>query len=278
MYDKQIRWIYSIIDTLISFFRVLSSSKFKKTQMIEKRSSTCYVLGNGPSLSDSIQKYKTRISGNDVIAVNQMAATDLFSKYKPNIYILADPAYWYAKGYERDYEQADELYNSLVSKTTWELYLYLPYEADKSTVKNSIRHNNNIKIIYYNKTTFNGFNPIKYFIFNKQLGMVRPQNIINAALMLAIYSGFNEIYLMGADTDWMRNIWVDEKNRLRIHEKHFYEDKTQDRIIPVSMSHQCAAFYYTFKGYEEINNYALSKKIRIYNVFKYSFIDVFEKI
>jgi hypothetical protein len=32
MYDKRIKWIYDIVETLISFIRILSSSKFKKTQ------------------------------------------------------------------------------------------------------------------------------------------------------------------------------------------------------------------------------------------------------
>jgi hypothetical protein len=246
--------------------------------MFEKKSQICFIWGNGPSLLDAIQKYESEISASDIIAVNQMAVSPLYSKYKPNIYVLTDPAYWYEKGYEEDFHHADELYDCLVNKTKWKLRLYVPYEANKSFVKNIPQLNNNIQILYYNKTTANGFTCFRHFVFNKQLGMVRSQNVINAALMLAVYFKYNEIYLMGTDMDWMRNIWVDDENRLRLHEKHFYGDTTEDRVIPVSMSHQCAALYYTFKSFEEISRYALSKKIKIYNTYKRSFIDVFDKI
>lgn len=97
-------------------------------------------------------------------------------------------------------------------------------------------------------------------ILKRQWGMFRAANVLIAALLLAIYSEYRQIYLMRADSDWMKNIWVDEQNRLRLRNTHFYEDSIQDCIIPVSMSHQCAALYYTFRSYEEINRYTLSKK------------------
>ena len=279
MYDKRIQWIYNFIDTLLSIVRVLSSSRLKRTEQIQKKHDKCILLGNGPSLLSTMQKYENTISDYDFIAVNQMAVTDAFEKYRPNVYVLADPAYWYEDGYEEEHYQADELLEAITKKTNWNLQLYLPYQANKHKVTDKLYKNSNIKIVFYNKTTFNGFNKIAYFIYNRQWGMVRPQTVLNPALMLLIHSEYKTIYLAGADTDWMKDIWVDEQNRLRIHDRHFYSENQQDdRILSSTMKEQNASFYQTFKSYEEISNYASSKKIKIYNMSKYSFIDAFEKI
>ena len=279
MYDKRVQWIYTSIDTLLSIVRIIILTHFKKTKQIQKKHDKCFLFGNGPSLLTAIQKYESTFSDYDLIAVNQMAVTDLFEKYKPSIYILADPAYWYEEGYEDLFYQADELFEALTEKTNWELQLYMPYQANIQQVIGKLRTNSNIKIVFYNKTTFYGFNKIAYFVYNRQWGMVRPQNILCPALMLLIYSKYQTIYLAGANSDWMKNIWVDEKNQLRLQDEHYYfEEQQNGLVLPCSMDEQCISLYYAFNGYKEIHKYALSKKIKIYNTYKHSFIDAFEKI
>ena len=279
MHDKRIQWIYNIIDTFLSIIRVLSLSHFKKTRQIQKRHDKCILFGNGPSLLATMQKYENTIYDYDIIAVNQMAVTDEFEKYQPSVYIIADPGYWYEKGYEKEFYYADELYNALFEKTSWKLQLYMPYQANKQQVITQLCKNPNIKIVFYNKTTFSGYKKISYFIYNRQWGMVRPQNILLVALMLLIYSKYKTILLAGADTDWMKDIWVDEQNQLRIHDSHFYnEDYQSDRVFPFSMTEISAIFYYIFKNYSVIEEYSKHKKIKIYNLYPRSFIDAFEKI
>ena len=279
MYDKRIQWLYNLIDTLLSIIRVLFSSYLKKTEQIQKKHENCILLGNGPSLLTTIQKFENTISNYDVIAVNQMAVTEAFEKYKPIVYVLADPAYWYEKGYENEFYQADELFYALINKTSWDLQLYMPYQANRLQITDKISKNSNIKIVFYNKTTFSGYKKISYFIYNRQWGMVRAQNILLSALMLLIYSKYKTIYLAGADTDWMKDIWVDENNQLRIHDSHFYHENHQnDRVFPFTMTEISAIFYYIFKNYSVIEEYSKHKKVKIYNLFPRSFIDAFEKI
>jgi hypothetical protein len=105
--------------------------------------------------------------------------------------------------------------------------------------------------------------------------MFRTQNVLIAALLLAIYSDYKHIYLMGAESDWMKNIWVDEQNRLRLKDTHFYD--TEDRILSVKMHEQCIALYYAFKSYMNIAEYSKRCGIKIYNANPLSFIDAFEK-
>ena len=277
MHDNRIQWIYSFIDTLISTIRIAILSHFKKTRYIRKEYDKCILFGNGPSLSDTIKNLGDSLFDYDIIAVNQMATTPLYEKYKPNIYILADPAYWYEKGYEEAFHLVDNLYNAFVEKTNWELQLYMPYEAKIPLVTDQLNKNPRIKIFYYNKTTFTGFKKLTYFIFNRQWGMVRPQNILSSALMLLIYSKYNTIYLAGADSNWSKEIWVDEKNRMRQNDCHYYNEEDH-QIISGTMAEQSLSQYYVFKNYLDIEEYSKSKKVKIYNLYAFSFIDAFEKI
>jgi hypothetical protein len=112
-------------------------------------------------------------------------------------------------------------------------------------------------------------------ILKRQWGMFRAQNVLIAALLLAIHSEYKHIYLMGAESDWMRNIWVDEQNHLRLNDTHFYG--ANDRVIPVKMHELCMSLYYTFKAYTDIAAYSNHCGITVYNATPLSFIDAFEK-
>jgi len=278
MYDKRVQWIYSSIDTLLSFVRVLFSSHLKKTERIQKKQEKCILLGNGPSLLTTMQKYENMLSDYDLIAVNQMAITDTFEKYKPTVYVFVDPAYWYEKGHEDSFHQADELFEALTKKTNWHLQLYMPYQANNRKVTDQLCKNSFIKIVFYNKTTFNGFRNISHFIFNRQWGMPQPRNVLISALMLLIHSKYKTIYLAGADTNWMKDIWVDECNKVRIHDSHFYQENNEnDRFFPFSMPELSMVFFHIFNSYSVIEEYSKHNKIKIYNLYSRSFIDAFEK-
>ena len=110
------------------------------------------------------------------------------------------------------------------------MQMYLPFEASKiNSISAILEKNKNIKLQFFNKTKVNGCLHFSHFFYNRQLGMPRPQNILVAALMLAIYSDYKEIYLAGADNDWIRNLWVDKNNNVRLDDFHFY-DKDKNAI------------------------------------------------
>ena len=165
----------------------------------------------------------------------------------------------------------------MLEKTNWPMQLYLPYQS-KDIVTKILASNRNISIHYFNKTKFEGFQWLKYKIYNNQWGMVRPQNILNVALMLTIYSGYQRIYLSGADNDWLRRLWVDEKNCLRSEDTHFYSNKEDKCDNSQKLHDVLASLYIVFKNYVDIEEYAKKKGVKIYNMNPLSFIDAFEKL
>jgi Protein of unknown function DUF115. len=280
MHDKRIQWIYNFGDFIFSIVRLLISTKFKKTKPIEKKYNQCLIMGNGPSLIESLEKNKEQLSELDIVAVNFMANSPEYLVYKPAIYILCDPAFWFETPSEDTKKRISDFYKSLAEKTDWHLQLYLPYQAKKEKkIKIILSQNPHICLNYYNKTKVEGFSKFNHWTYHKQWGMPRAQNVLVAALMLAIYSGYKNIYLAGADNDWIKNIWVDEKNNVRLNDFHYYKDteKNTSRMLSFKLHDTYTLFYFMFRSYTYIETYAVLKNVKIYNTGIKSFIDAFEK-
>jgi hypothetical protein len=277
MQDKRIQFLYDTLDFILSLLRLIAVTRFRKTCKIDRKKEHCIVMGNGPSLRNSLKENKDVLGHYDLIAVNDMALTPEFITYKPVTYVLCDPAYWFAAGTsESTCKEVRDLYRHLVKQVDWEMQLYIPWMAKKVTeIADILSQNTHIHLCYYNKTKVEGFRKFQYMILKRQWGMFRAETVINAALMLALYSGYGKIYLMGTETDWLRNIWVDEQNRLRLNDTHFYG--ASDRIISTKMHEQCISSYHVFKTYTEIEKYSKHCRITIYNITPHSLIDAFEK-
>jgi hypothetical protein len=234
-------------------------------------------MGNGPSLSNSLKENENVLDNYDLIAVNFMGLYPEFMIYKPRIYVLCDPAFWFSPDApQTTHEKVRDFYRYMIEHVSWEIQFYIPYMAKNVTeVHEILSRNGNIQLYYYNKTKVEGFKWFQYIMLKRQWGMFRTQNVIIAALLLAIYSDYKQIYLMGVDSDNTKNLWVDEQNCLRLKDTHFYD--TNDRVIQIKIHEQCMALYYTFKSYINIAEYSKYCGIKIHNTNPMSFVDAFEK-
>jgi hypothetical protein len=277
MYDKRVKFLHDILDFLISLVRLIGTTHFRATHKIDRKSEKCIVMGNGPSLLDSLEKNQENLFMIDLIGVNFMAITPEYEKYKPSIYVVCDPFFWSENISEEIMAKMKYFYSQLIKKTQWEIQLYMPHQAKNKKIESLLSQNTNINIYYYNKTKIECHKWLKHYLYSRQWGMPRAENVLVAAIMLAIYSDYKEIYIAGADSDYIRNFWIDEKNRLRIYDMHYYEGDNKDVIIPYRIDEICISSYYMFKSYLDINQYAVYRNIKIYNTGLYSFIDAFEK-
>lgn len=277
MYDKRIGWMYKLIDTLFSIVRILCHTSFKKTLKIQKEHDHCLIMGNGPSLLDTLKEYQDKLDSYDLLAVNFMALTPQYLQYMPRIYVICDPAFWYKAGDEDCQNRVRAMYRIMVEKTDWPLQLYVPYQGKQIGMQ--LAGNFNIHVHFYNKTKFEGWEWLEYKIYNKQWGMVRAQNVLNAALMLSVYSEYKIITLMGADNNWLSQVWIDEENNVRSSDTHFYPEGHKKDVRNHSMKlHQfLLSQYFCFKSYADISQYASGRNVKIFNANPHSFIDAFEK-
>jgi hypothetical protein len=254
---------------------------------IKHKSEKIIIMGNGPSLNISIEKYEDIIKNNDCIVVNCFAMTPFYEMLRPSIYTLADPAYFTGRGEFKNTVQ--ELLQQIVKKTSWSIRLIIPKSVEDSPFVKALQTNNNINILPYNDTTRipNGMNP--YCAWDGNISTPPIQTILNLCIYLSLYWGYPETYLIGADTSFISNLRVhQENNQLYSVESHFYKneevyrdqdlfDRTKMRPLHTPLWQELQAITNVFKNYEDLRKYADYKKLKIYNASEYSWIDAFER-
>ncbi len=251
--------------------------------------STLLILGNGPSLQTSLTKLDKDKNDYDCVAVNSFATTSSYEVIKPNMYILADTAYFLRKEdlLERVQNVVDSLADCLVKKTTWELSLFVPNYGEKSEFIRKVKTNPFIKVYYFNM--HDHFIPIgkgmKYYLWDKNWNAFAGQTVLNTCVNLGIVLKYKEIYLVGADTSWHENLRIEQdNNKLYTIDKHFYGDRKvyvyADPYgkIPERLDRELISVSKALSLYWELKEYADTRNVRIYNASEYSDIDAFPRM
>ena len=236
------------------------------------------ILGNGPSLRDTIDNDSTWLLSHDLMAVNFAANTPDFYYLRPKYYILADKHFF--SGVDND-ENVKRLWNEF-SKVSWEMTLFIPskfHHLAKALLLNAPE----IKLRNFNLTPVEGSKTISHFLFDLGLGMPRPRNVMIPALMCAIRMGYKEIYLCGADHTWTKTLDVTPENIVVSVQPHFYNDndkehrRVKETYRNIRLHEVLGSMATAFKSYCEISNYAKKKGVNIINATPGSMIDAFSR-
>lgn len=268
-------FLQKFMETIVSLLSVCFISSFSVARKFEKlkvnrKSDTCYILGNGPSLKTNLEEDIELFRDNDVTVVNTMCKSRFYRIIKPKFYILLDPICFDPK-----WSEYDEVVESLL-KTDWEMYLFLPQSLCPKDYKSNLGANPNLNIVFFNATRVVGLSNISFYLYKKGLGMPYLRNVMTQAIMCAINKDYKKIFLYGADHSWTRDLDADENNRIYIKDKHFYEEDVK-RYLPVGMYREYLYQHYlTFLSHHIMNNYAKYRGARIINKTKHSFIEDYD--
>lgn len=249
----------------------------------------CSVLGNGPSLTDSLANHPDFLSGTELICVNNFAHADDFIQLQPSNYVVADPNYFVFTEHTTDRDDIRRTLLILSERVSWTMRLYVPHFAKGSYVVTTIeRANPLVRVVYFNPTVVRGFARFRHYMYATNLGMPQAQTVIVTALSLMINRGFREIFLFGADTSWHEQIRLDDQNQLLMKQLHFYDKPKDVAFVPVysdaqrtqtfTMASQFLSLHKVFAGYEVVRDYANYKAVRILNASSKSYIDAFERV
>lgn len=276
-------FLTNVINSSVSIAKILLQSSFSSTRNLpqDDKGKDCVILGNGPSLADSLIEYASNLDKYQLIAVNSFALTKEYELLKPAYYVIHDPAFWTAK-----HELPSKVFDAIRKKTDWSMTLYIPTKAQKNNSVNSLA-SDKIQIVYYNYTVYKGFRDLGFFFFKRNLAMPQSQNVLVACLYLAINNGFKNIYILGADHTWHENLAVNENNILCLKDFHFYDNGAEINLKPfrkgldTTETHKVSEIFEiwakVFRGYEMIASYARKTRTNIYNSSKVTFIDAFER-
>ena len=246
------------------------------------------VIGNGPSLNDSIKEQKNAIIANDCVVVNQFCKTDYYTELKPKYYLLADPAYF---GTIDNYTNrlkniVLDFIESIVNKTTWDINLIVPSFARDSEFINAVKKNHYIHVYFYNNINAYVANSsqMKYDAWDHNLIAPPAQTCLNTCVWLGIFLRYKKIYLIGADTTWIELLHVDqETNEVYTIDSHFYGTKRvtlysdEEGNPPQKLHDELNCISRALSQYWELKYYSDYAGVKVFNASKYSLIDAFER-
>lgn len=255
--------------------------------MRERKGSEMIIIGNGPSLNESFDKYKDIICSTECIAVNFFASTSMYTLVRPSVYVLNDFAFFNIPEHLKS--SIDKLLTAIVDETDWDMDVVLPYTAKQTTLIDVFAKNPHLRILYFNVDKKCTDDISLYEALDKNLMTPPDATVLTVCVWMSIYWGYPETYIIGADSSWISELMVDQQtNQLYTIDKHFYNNsdiyKEKDlfdiknrRILSNSISTELRCITASFKAYEQLEEYAKWKGLKVFNASEYSLIDAFER-
>jgi hypothetical protein len=288
----------TIIKIIFNFFRLFIQSVYsfltilrffvKPIKLAQQNiNSEVFILGNGSSLQDGLSKFSNELIKKDLLVVNEFCLSKYFEILKPKYYVLVDQAY--LKDFnisEKFLITQQKILEIFCNNVSWEITIFIPFIAENKMKWLNLQNlNKKIEIQFVNINTISGFDRIKYFLYSKNMGMPRVQNVIIASIFLAINMNYKNIFLLGTDHSMHQDIVVNKNSNLCIAIKHFnssdslkpfYSDYLEQNILKIDQFFLMWSL--TFQGYYQLKKYSEINNIQIYNTSLNSFIDAFPKI
>jgi hypothetical protein len=281
-------FLTTLIASLVSLLKVLVRGHFGVKLPAPQRP-ICSILGNGPSLTESLREHTDFLKTTETVAVNNIASSSAYAAIQPHNYVLLDPAFFlYHPQHKGDRDDIRRTLESILTQTTWPMSLYVPHQARRSYLIGQLREQNSLVTpVYFNYTVVRGFRWLRHWLYRTGLGMPQSENVLVASLCLMLNRRFETIYLFGADHSWHEEIRLGSANELLMRQPHFYDNPQDVPLIPVydvvkneysRMSSQFLALHKAFLGYEVLRDYAQSLGVQVFNASAKSYVDAFPRV
>ena len=237
------------------------------------------VLGNGPSSEQSVRQLMKVRDWVTVVCVNDFYRSESFQELRPEFYVIADPHYWIRETQEW---HALPLVAGFAN-VTWPMHFFMPTEA-ASFIEEGLSSNKNISLHAYNRMPAWGFTWARHLSYRLGLGMPRPQNVMVAALFLALKGGAKTIYLGGAEHLWHESIKLSDENMLFV--SHGSTGEQGSPLVPFykvlggeiwTVPDIFEAWSAVHRSYHDIAKWAKALGATIENFTPTTFIDAFAR-
>ena len=266
--------------TTLSFAKIILKSRPCSTPPQCDGNDEIVILGNGPSLNDTMALHKDFLMGRHLLAVNFAANTPIFQELRPCFYMLTDPVFFT----RTDMDNVQNLWSNFATTVDWDMTLFIPTSAKiNKQWKDMLASNKHINICTYNMTPVEGFHWFENLAYSRGWGMPRPRNVLIPSVMQAIGMRYKTVYIAGADHSWTKTLSVDDENRVVSIQPHFYKEaKSEEERIKVDymnikLHDVLESMQIAFRTYHTIQRYALTRGISILNITPDSFIDAFPR-
>lgn len=236
------------------------------------KNSLLHILGNGSSLNEVLNNLESTKA--DYMVVNRHVLHESFEVIQPKYYVLADSHFF-------SHPEGLSILQQIIYKTSWDMYLYIPISVGKPKVN---IHNPHIKLRWYNTFHFDGFISWQTYLYTHNLSMPIVQNVLVAAIYIAVCKRFECVELYGVEHSWTKFLFVDEENDVCLYNSHFFDKGDIDYQKVKDIQHEdftigklLHCYAQMFDSYWDVQAFAKREKVRVINKAKGSFIDAFER-
>jgi hypothetical protein len=237
---------------------------------------TCYILGNGPSISlvDNINILNDSL----VFTVNQAYRAELFKKVNSNYHVMMDPLFFNLSD-DIEYQQESlELIREVRSSS--KAKFIFPVDFKKNIIDKKIGFEDDIyiKTIYRIHESYR-----KKMQMHKYMPRIR--NVVQAAVYCAISMGIKEIVLLGVDMTGLLDSYIRRSDNIvekKYRHSYTYTNNEKKRINEIHLTHNNAfmleAYSDMFNIYISIKKYCDRTDIKILNGTHHTALDIFEYV
>lgn len=236
------------------------------------------IMGNGPSLRQTIDNRRDWLAAHDLMAVNFAANTPEFAELRPQHYILADGHFMAAPGTDPN---VDRLWQALAA-VSWPMTLWVAAK-NASKARRLLGDNHNVTVKTFNLTPLEGYEALVHPLIDAGAGMPRPRNVMIPAIITAIRQGYGTVLLAGADHTWTRTLSVDDDNFVVSVQPHFYKDNEEEHTrvraayAGLHLHDVLGSMTIAFRSYWHVRRYADSRGVKVLNCTPGSMIDAFDR-
>lgn len=216
-----------------------------------------FIIGNGPSLkSNDLDILKEK--GIYCFGTNRINLIFEKTKWRPNCYLALDRLIY------RDHDP------TIPEMMKAQIDLYIFGEEAYHGLSNHYKCHDNV--LYFKRKTNSYYLPVNEFSPDALKYVVDGFTVTYAAMQIAYYMGFKEIYLLGVDCNYSKR-FLKNGNIINKEEENTYFDKRYDTKGSNSgYIDGMLEAYTTAKKFGDSNNF------KIYNASRGGVLDVFERI
>ncbi len=103
---------------MVSLLKVLVRGHFMVKLPAPQRP-ICSILGNGPSLTESLREHSDFLKTTETVAVNNIASSSAYVVIQPQNYVLLDPAFFqYHAQHKGERDDIRKTLEAIITKTT----------------------------------------------------------------------------------------------------------------------------------------------------------------
>jgi hypothetical protein len=211
----------------------------------------CFILATGPSLGE-LESHQIKALSNEVtLAVNSFYKVNSTKEITPNYYVLMDDLYW---------SSWSNVFNEIESHYSTRVPIFITDIRSRPFINNQ----KDFKDIFLYAKKY----PVDYIDSDLSKNIFIGLNVVTTAILSAIYFGFKEVYIIGADY----NAFCSQGKG------HAYNDEEE-----ISQSNYNLAFYLKFYAictefHYLVSKYARKKGVKIINLNPNSLLDAYQKM